>query len=162
MILDEIVRHVAAAWIAVAILLGIAELAIPGIFLIFLAIAAAITGLALFALPDLPLIAQLGSFAAWSVVSVMIGRRWYRDYPLETSDPMLNNRSARVIGATVVIAEPLVGGSGRAVLGDGTWPATGPDAAAGTHMRIIAVENGVLRLEPLDSALAEQLPGETG
>lgn len=162
MILDEILRHLAATWIAAAILLGIAELAIPGIFLIFLAIAAAITGLALFALPDLPLIAQASSFAAWSVVSVMIGRRWYRDYPLETSDPMLNDRAARIIGAIVVIAEPIVDGSGRAILGDGTWPATGPDAAAGAHMRIIAVENGVLRVEPLGSALAEQLPGKPG
>ena len=162
MILDEIVRHMAASWIAAAILLGIAELAIPGIFLIFLAIAAAITGMALFALPDLPLIAQAGSFAAWSVVSVLIGRRWYRDYPLETSDPLLNDRAARVIGSIAIVSEPIVNGAGRAVLGDGTWPASGPDAAAGTRMRVIAVENGVLRLEPLDSALAEHLPGETG
>ncbi|MBS0282863.1 MAG: NfeD family protein, partial [Proteobacteria bacterium] len=98
MIFEEIVQHLSAAWLAAAILLGIAELLIPGIFLIFLAVAAAITGLALFALPELPLIAQVGSFAAWSIVSVTIGRRWYRDYPLETSDPMLNDRAARVIG----------------------------------------------------------------
>ncbi|WEK42747.1 MAG: NfeD family protein [Candidatus Sphingomonas colombiensis] len=162
MIVDEIVSHIAAAWIVAAIVLGIAELAIPGIFLIFLAIAAAITGLALFVLPDLPLIAQVGSFAAWSIVAVTIGRRWYRDYPLETSDPMLNDRAARIVGTIVVIAEPIIDGSGRAVLGDGTWPATGPDAAAGTHMRVIAVENGVLRVEPLGSALSEQLPGKPG
>lgn len=162
MIFEEIVQHLSAAWLAAAILLSIAELLIPGIFLIFLAVAAAITGLALFALPELPLIAQVGSFAAWSIVSVTIGRRWYRDYPLETSDPMLNDRAARVIGATVVVAEPIVDGAGRAVLGDGTWPATGPDAAAGTRMRIVAVENGVLRLEPIGSAPAEQLPGQPG
>lgn len=162
MIFEEIVQHLSAAWLAAAILLGIAELLIPGVFLIFLAVAAAITGLALFALPELPLIMQVGSFAAWSIVSVTIGRRWYRDYPLETSDPMLNDRAARVIGATVVMAEPIVDGAGRAVLGDGTWPATGPDAAAGTRMRIVAVENGVLRLEPIGSAPAEQLPGQPG
>ncbi|MFT3978021.1 MAG: NfeD family protein [Sphingomonas bacterium] len=149
MILDEITHHMAAAWIAAAMLLGIAELALPGIFLIFLAIAAAITGLALFALPDLPLVAQAASFAAWSIVAVLVGRRWYRDYPTETRDPMLNDRAARVVGAIVVVAEPISGGSGRAVLGDGTWPATGPDAPAGARMRIVAVENGVLRLEPL-------------
>ncbi|MFW2852448.1 NfeD family protein [Sphingomonas sp. TX0543] len=162
MILDDFVQHMAAAWIAAAVLLGIAELAIPGVFLVFLAIAAAITGVALFALPDLPLAAQAGSFAAWSVVSVMIGRRWYRDYPLETSDPMLNDRAARAIGATVVIAEPIVDGRGRARLGDSTWPATGPDAAAGERMRVLAVENGILRLEPLGSTLAEKLPGQPG
>ncbi|WP_298671356.1 NfeD family protein [uncultured Sphingomonas sp.] len=157
MIVDEIVNHLAAAWIVAAIVLGMAELAIPGVFLIFLAIAAAITGLALFVLPDLPLIAQAGSFAAWSIVAVTIGRRWYRDYPLETTDPMLNDRAARIIGTIVIIAEPIIDGSGRAILGDGTWPASGPDTAAGTHMRVIAVENGVLRVEPLGSALSEQL-----
>ncbi|MBN8838994.1 MAG: NfeD family protein [Sphingomonadales bacterium] len=159
--IDDFAHHAAAAWVVAAVALGIAELAIPGVFLIFLAIAAAITGLATFALPDLPLIVQGGSFAAWSVVSVLIGRRWYRDYPVETSDPLLNDRAARVVGATVVVAEPISDGTGRAVLGDGTWPATGPDAAAGTHMRIVAVENGVLRLEPLTSA-AEELPGKPG
>ena len=145
MMIDDFAHHAAAAWVVAAVALGIAELAIPGVFLIFLAIAAAITGLATFALPDLPL----------------IGRRWYRDYPVETSDPLLNDRAARVVGATVVVAEPISDGTGRAVLGDGTWPATGPDAAAGTHMRIVAVENGVLRLEPLTSA-AEELPGKPG
>ncbi|WP_447412570.1 NfeD family protein, partial [Clostridium perfringens] len=77
--------------------LGIAELMIPGIFAVFLAVAAGIVGLTLLALPGLPVEAQVGAFAAWSIVSVLIGRRWYRDYPVETSDPQLNDRSARMI-----------------------------------------------------------------
>jgi membrane protein implicated in regulation of membrane protease activity len=72
----------AGAWLIAALVLGIAELAAPGIFLVFLAIAAAVTGVAVFVLPDLPVPAQLGAFAVWSAVTVLIGKRWYRDYPV--------------------------------------------------------------------------------
>ena len=90
-------------WLIAAAALAIAELAAPGVFLVFLALAAGITGLALLALPDLPLAAQIASFAAWSVVSVMIGRRWYKDYPIASEDALLNDRAARLIGETVTV-----------------------------------------------------------
>jgi inner membrane protein len=138
-----------AAWLAIALALGIAELAIPGVFLIFLAIAAAITGVAVFVLADLPIEAQLVSFAAWSVVTVAIGKRWYRDYPVETTDALLNDRAARLIGEHVVVDSAIVDGSGRVRIGDGTWPARGADAPVGATMRITAIRDGVVEVEPL-------------
>ena len=93
MMIDDFAHHAAAAWVVAAVALGIAELAIPGVFLIFLAIAAAITGLATFALPDLPLIVQGGSFAAWSVVSVLIGRRCSTIAPRASSGRPWSSRS---------------------------------------------------------------------
>ncbi|MEG3164136.1 NfeD family protein [Sphingomonas sp. PB2P19] len=130
------------AWLIAALLLGIAELAVPGVFLVFLAIAAAVTGVAVFALPALPVAAQLGSFAVWSVVTVLIGKRWYRDYPV-AGDPLLNDRAARLVGQPAVVVVPIEGGVGRVRIGDGDWPASGPDAPAGTAMRIVAVRDGV-------------------
>lgn len=165
MIAEQLAAHSVVAWVVAAILLGIAELAFPGVFLIFLAIAAAITGVALLALPDLPLGAQIASFAAWSIVAVLIGRRWYRDYPISTSDPLLNDRAARMVGAIVTVADAIENGHGRAILGDGTWPAVGPDAARGTLLRVAAVDGGVLHLEPLAQqpagSAAENLPGQS-
>ncbi len=67
----------AALWLAGALALGIAELLVPGVFLIFLAVAAGVTALTTWALPDLPIGLQLADFAVWSVVCVFIGRRWY-------------------------------------------------------------------------------------
>ena len=81
-------------WLAAAILLAIGELFIPGVFLIFLAAAAAITGVASLVLADLPVAAQLVSFAVWSGVTVAIGKRWYRDYPVDSADPLLNDRAS--------------------------------------------------------------------
>jgi membrane protein implicated in regulation of membrane protease activity len=138
-------------WLAAAILLGVGEVVIPGVFLIFLAIAAAITGLAAFALPDLPLAAQLVSFAVWSGVTVAIGKRWYRDYPVSSSDPQLNDRAARLIGQIVVVSDAIVDGAGRVRLGDGTWSAGGPDLAAGESARIVGIAGSTLLVEPIDS-----------
>ncbi len=137
------------AWLIAALLLGIAELAVPGVFLVFLAIAAAVTGAAVFALPDLPVTAQLGSFAVWSVVTVLIGRRWYVDYPVEGGDPMLNDRAARMIGEIVTVETAIVEGHGRVVVGDGGWPARGEDAPVGARVRVVAVQDGAVVVEPL-------------
>ena len=137
------------AWLIAALVLGIAELAVPGVFLVFLAIAAAVTGAAVFALPDLPVAAQLAAFAVWSAVTVLIGKRWYRDYPVEGGDPMLNDRSARLVGQVVVVETALVGGHGRVLVGDGSWPARGDDATVGTRVRIAQVVNGEVVVEPI-------------
>lgn len=147
MTLAALMAHAALLWIGAAVLLGLAELLVPGVFLIFLALAAAIVGLAVFALPELPLLAQLGAFGVWSVVAVAIGKRWYVDYPVETSDPLLNDRAARMVGQTVVVTEAIVGGAGRVRVGDGEWPARGPNAASGARMRVTAVAGGVVEVE---------------
>ncbi len=139
----------AGAWLIAALVLGIAELAAPGIFLVFLALAAGMTGIALLALPELPIAVQLASFAVWSTVTVLIGRRWYRDYPVAGADPMLNDRSARMVGQIVIVETAIVDGRGRVMVGDGSWPARGDDAAAGTRVRIVRVADGVADVTPV-------------
>ncbi|WP_326524564.1 NfeD family protein [Sphingomonas sp.] len=138
-------------WLVAAVLLGGAELLLPGVFLVFLAIAAAITGVFLLLFPELPVPAQLLSFAAWSAISVWIGRRWYRDNPVETSDPLLNHRVARLIGETVTVAQPIEGGSGRVRVGDSEWLARGPDTPAGARVRVTGAEGTALTVEPITS-----------
>jgi membrane protein implicated in regulation of membrane protease activity len=140
-------------WLAVALLLGVAELLIPGVFLIFLAIAAAITGVATLALPEMPLAAQFASFAIWSGSTVLIGRRWYNDYPVETTDPLLNDRAARLVGEIVTVEQAIDAGGGRVKVGDGVWPARGSDSPAGMRMRVVEVDRGVLVVEPVDAAI---------
>lgn len=136
-------------WMALAIVLGAAELALPGVFLVFIAFAAAMTGLTVFALPVLPPLAQLAAFTIWSAASILIGRRWYFDFPVNSSDPMLNDRGARMIGELVTVVEPIAGGEGRVRVGDGVWSATGPDTPEGTRMRVAGVRGSTLVVEPV-------------
>lgn len=146
--LEGLADQVSLAWLAAAVVLGVAELLVPGVFLVFLAVAAAIVAAATLVLPDLPLAAQVGAFGMWSVVAVLIGRRWYHDYPVESSDPLLNDRARRLVGETVLVTEPIVSGRGRVRVGDGEWPATGPDTPVGARMRIVSVTGGIVVVEP--------------
>lgn len=148
MSLDDLIANAALIWIALAILLGVAELAMPGAFLVFLAIAAAITGVAVFALPALTLPLQMLAFAVWSVVSILIGRRWYQEYPVASEDPMLNDRSARLIGEIVTVVDPIISGEGRVQVGDGVWSALGPDSPIGARLRVTGTRAGKLIVEP--------------
>jgi membrane protein implicated in regulation of membrane protease activity len=150
---QALATHIPLAWLALAVVLGVAELLVPGVFLVFLAIAAAIVAVATLVLPDLPLAAQIGAFGMWSVVAVMIGRRWYRDYPV-AGDQQLNDRQARMIGQMGEMETAIVGGEGRVRIGDGAWPARGPALAAGTRVRVVAVEGGIVLVEHRDNAAA--------
>lgn len=142
-----------AWWLAGAALLALAELAIPGVFLMFFAIAAAITGALALLFPDFGLAGQLVSFAVWSAAAVLIGKRWYRDFPVDSTDPLLNDRVARLIGETVTVVQAIDGGSGRVRVGDGEWTAYGPDSPVGTRMRVAGGDRGALKVEPIDVAL---------
>ncbi len=134
-------------WLTAAAALGIAELLIPGVFLIWLAAAAAITGFAAL-LFGIPLAFQFALFALLAIAAVYTGRRWYAENPVESSDPLLNDRATRLIGQTVVVVGPIENGIGRVKVGDGVWNARGPDAAIGACVRVTGVDGTCLKVEP--------------
>lgn len=135
-------------WLIAAVLLGIAELFVPGVFLIFLAAAAALTGVAALIL-DIPIAAQLALFPLFALGAVYGGRRWYQSQNVESSDPLLNDRIARHIGQTVVVVGAIQDGEGRVKLGDSVWSAKGPDAPVGARVRIVGGAGTCLRVEPI-------------
>jgi membrane protein implicated in regulation of membrane protease activity len=136
-------------WLIAAVLLAGTELLVPGVFLVFLALAAAITGAITLFLPGMSVGVQLISFAAWALVTVLIGKRWNRDYPVETSDPLLNDRVARLIGETVTVSQAIRDGEGRVRVGDSEWLAHGADAAAGARVRVVGADGASLKVEPI-------------
>jgi regulator of protease activity HflC (stomatin/prohibitin superfamily)/membrane protein implicated in regulation of membrane protease activity len=84
-------------WLLAAILLAGAELLVPGSFLIWLAAAAALTGV-VYLLTGMPIELQFVTFAALSVGSVLAGRRLYAVRDPGSGDPQLNDRTARLVG----------------------------------------------------------------
>jgi membrane protein implicated in regulation of membrane protease activity len=135
-------------WLALGLLLAIAEIAIPGVFLIWLAFAALITGIVAWLVPiGIPL--QVGLFALLAIVSVFIGKRYLAANPVVSADPMMNDRGARLLGEMVTITQAIDGGTGRARHGDSEWLVKGPDAEPGTRMRISGHDGAVLLVEHL-------------
>jgi len=138
-------------WLLAAALLGILEIFIPGIFLVWMAIAAGITGLMVAFLP-LSLPYQLGIFALLAFAAVYSGRRYYEKNPVASEDPNLNERTARLIGKAVTVETAIQNGQGRVRIGDSLWLARGPDAPAGTQVVVIAADGSCLDVEPAAGA----------
>ena len=135
-------------WLALGLVLAIAEMAIPGVFLIWLAGAALITGVVSWVVPiGVPL--QIMLFAVLAIVSVFAGKRYLRDNPIAAADPMMNDRGARLVGESVVVTHVIEGGTGRVKLGDSEWLVRGPDAEPGTRMRVTGHDGAVLLVEHL-------------
>lgn len=139
-------------WLGIAAIAAIVEILLPGVFLGFLAFGAAATAILSLVLPDLTLPGQLISVAAWTGVAIAIGHRWYGNDQRDSSDPLLNDRARRLEGASAIVSLPISAGEGRVRIGDGEWPARGPDAAAGTPMRVVRIDSGVAIVAPLSAS----------
>ncbi len=135
-------------WLALGLILAAAEMAIPGVFLIWLAGAAIITGLLSWVVPiGLPL--QIVIFAALAIVSVFMGKRYLKDNPIHAADPLMNDRGARLVGEVVQVTHAIDSGTGRVKHGDSEWLVHGPDAEPGTKMRVSGHDGAILLVEHL-------------
>ena len=124
------------------LLLGL-EILLPGAFLLWLGLAAALVGLLLTVVPmDARL--QLGLFALLAVALAVFARMVLRYGVSVTDRSTLNKVGNRFTGQLVEVAEPIVGGRGKVKIGDTVWTAEGPDAAAGTRVRVMGSKGTVL------------------
>jgi membrane protein implicated in regulation of membrane protease activity len=114
----------------------------------FLAIGAATAGLVLLVVAETSIEIQLLVFAVVSAASAVVLRKPLRRLQNEHGPNDLNTRGGSLVGRTMVLDEPILRGRGRVKLGDGSWTVTGPDMAAGTRVRVAAVDGTELRVEP--------------
>ena len=126
-------------WWVVAGVLLILELLAPGVFLIWLAIAAAVTALVDIVLP-MGWQGELLVFAVASLVSVMIGRAVMARRGAEGDQPFLNRRHQGYVGKSYVLREAIVDGRGKLTIEDTVWDIEGPDMPAGSRVRVTGTE----------------------
>jgi hypothetical protein len=133
-------------WIAAGLLL-VGELLAPGIFLLWLAVAAGLTGLADLVL-DLGWRGEIATFAVLSVVLVLASWKWVMGSRRPQSDqPTLNQRHHAYVGKVVPLTEAIVNGSGKVRIDDTLWDVDGADLPRGALVRIIGVSGLRLRAE---------------
>ena len=135
-------------WLTLGLVLAGLELMVPGVYLIWLAVAAIITGVLTLML-DLSLPLQVIDFVFLSLIVAFSAKRILRDKPIESSDPLMNRRGARLVGETALVVQAIEHGSGRVKLGDSEWIARGPNVAAGERVRITGSEGAILLVEPV-------------
>jgi membrane protein implicated in regulation of membrane protease activity len=133
-------------WVTALVFFGV-ELALPGVFFLWLGIAAVITGFVALIAPGLGWQMDCLVFAVVAVVSTVIGRRYWKPAKTASADPNLNHRTAHYIGQVFTLDAPVVNGQGRLAVGDGTWLITGPDLPAGAKVRVTGAEGARLIVE---------------
>ena len=135
------------AWlVAGLILIGLETLA-PGVFLVWLGIAAILTGLADGAF-DLGWQANLVLFAALALLSVGAGRALTRRGGDVTSgSEALNRRGEALVGRVFVLDRPIAAGEGRVRVDDSVWRVVGPDRDPGASVRVVRVDGATLVVE---------------
>jgi inner membrane protein len=135
-------------WWALAAVLLVFEMTLPGVVFLFLAIGAAAAGFVLLVVPDISLEFQLLVFAVFAAASALMLRPLLRGLQTRSDEGALNARGQSIVGRTIVLDQPLLGGRGRVKLGDGSWSITGPDMVAGARVRVTAVNGTELTVEP--------------
>jgi len=146
-------------WFAAGLILAGLEMVVPGVYLMWLAMAALATGvITLVALPSLAV--QVTSFIFLSLIFAFSARRMLRDRPIVSSDPLLNNRGGRLTGQTALVTQALVSGSGRIKVGDSEWIARGPDMAVGERVRITGSDGSELLVEPVGLIIDQDPAGK--
>jgi len=130
-------------WWALAAVLLVLEMTLPGVVFLFLAVGATVAGFALLAGPGMGLEWQLGVFAVVAAASAVVLKPLLRQ--------LLDRNAARTINdrtESLVLDSPIIGGRGRVKIGDGSWSVVGPDMAAGFKVRVVKAEGAELTVEP--------------
>lgn len=139
-------------WWAFAAFLLIVELLAPGMFFLWMAEAAFTTGLLLWAFPDMSMEVQLIAFSMLAVFSILVARRFYKRNPIQSDQPLLNQRTARYLGRVFTLEQAIVNNEGKIRVDDSFWKIQGEDCPAGSRVRVISADGMVFKVERVDSA----------
>jgi len=145
------------SWLVLGLMLMGLELVAPGVFLIWLGLAAILTGL-LDAAIGLSWQTAALIFSALAVITVIVGRRVTRSRSEdEASRPLLNRRGYALVGRVFILESPIIEGNGRIRVDDTFWRVTGGDAPAGTRVRAVGIDGATLTVEPAEAPPASSL-----
>ena len=131
-------------WLIFGIILMALELLAPGVFLFWLGLTALLVDLLSFAFaPGWQL--QILMFALFAIAAVPLWRRLARTGAAAASDnPYLNRRSAALVGREFTLEKPIIDGNGTVRIDDTVWRVAGPDAPAGSRVRIVQADGAHL------------------
>ncbi len=123
-----------AEWATFGIILVIIEIFVPSSFLLWPGLAALSVAALMLLLGDFGWHGQMVLFAGLTLISMLVGRRYYNPRRVNSDQPDLNQLQQRHLGQVYVLAEAPVNGFASVQVGDGRWR---------------------VRIEPQDAALAK-------
>ena len=131
-------------WLVFGLLLMGLELMLPGVFLFWVGLAALLVGLLSVAIAP-PWQLQLLMFAVFAAAAVPVWRRIARSNSgVSNSNPFLNKRAEAMIGRVFTLEKPIIDGAGTVRIDDTIWRVAGPDAPAGSRVKVVQVDGANL------------------
>jgi hypothetical protein len=131
-------------WLIFGVVLMALELMAPGVFLFWLGLAALLVGLVSFAFTPSWQV-QILMFAVFAAAAVPLWRRLARsNATANANSPFLNKRADALVGRVFTLEKPIVDGAGTVRIDDTVWRVAGPDAPAGSRVRIVQADGARL------------------
>jgi len=132
-------------WLIAGLLLMAIETIAPGVFMMWLGLAALIVGALAFFFPA-SWQTQGVAFALIALALVPLWRHFARRALRSEDNKFLNRRTKGLVGQVVTLDKPIVDGVGAIKLGDTIWRVEGPELPAGTRVRIEQADGARLRV----------------
>jgi membrane protein implicated in regulation of membrane protease activity len=136
-------------WIFLGLALLVLEILLPGVFLLWIGIAALAVGALSLAVWDSAWWiwqVQVVAFLVLSLACALLGRRLMGGGRVKSDQPLLNRRGEQLVGRVATLGEPITDGRGRLRLDDTMWRVSGPDLPAGTRVRVASLSSSELEL----------------
>jgi membrane protein implicated in regulation of membrane protease activity len=83
-------------------------------------------------------------FAVFAVAAVPLWRRMARAKSSAADSRFLNKRAEALVGCVFTLEKPIVDGTGTVRIGDTIWRVEGPDAPAGSRVKIVKADGAHL------------------
>ncbi len=143
---DLLVKLGSWNWLIAGLVLMALELLAPGVFLLWLGLAALLVGvITLFV--DWFWQVQVIAFAAFSLAAVPLWRRVASPSSSSPDSAFLNRRSDALVGRTFTLDKPIMDGSGTVRVDDTVWRVSGPDCPAGSRVKVVRSDGASLTVE---------------
>ena len=138
------------AWLSIGVLLMIAELFVPGVFVMWFGFGAVLTGLITALAGGLSVAMQLLIFVIMSVISLIFGLSVYKKIfgPNKEKGNDTRTGAQRLIGKVFIVSEAIQNGKGKVTVGDTVWLARSKrKIAKGAEVVVVDVDGTQLLVE---------------
>ena len=134
-------------WLILGFVLLIAEIAMPGVFLLWWGLAAIVVAGIMKLFPALPLSVLVVIYAIIAIIlSVIWWRYQHRQDQADQSQSVLNQRDHAMIGARGKVLEMAENGIGRGAFGDTTWRIKGHGLSVNDLIEVTGVNSITLNV----------------
>jgi membrane protein implicated in regulation of membrane protease activity len=133
-------------WFVLAAIFLLIELTLPGVFMLWLGLAAILIGVISLTMV-LSWQAQLIAFAVLSIACIPIWRYFARKVEGPVDRPFLNRRADSYVGRVFTLEKPIVDGVGTIRIEDTVWRVSGPSLPAGSRVRVSRADGAELAVE---------------